>query len=163
MVRGELEAEYGKLGLTRSDSQSDRTSFRFDQISRWLSQWFRPEKCRFGYGGYTVEKDQIEQRMGKRVSGMKLEWTKGSGTKTISIPKLAALYWCMRHSQGKKSCTEFSRKQAKTSVLESLKVKSHNAEVAAMFRILQQVGLIENIYDSYPGQRARGWVVNALR
>ena len=158
----ELEQEYGTQGLRKSSSESDKTTFRFNQISRWLVQTFDPTKCRFGYGGYQTERHQTEALIAKRITGLKLEWTKGNGGKPISLTRLAALYWCMRHSQGKGSSTHFSRKQAQVAMLETLKVKCHNAELAAMLRILEQVGLIQKAGGYCPGHFGRGWTVSEL-
>jgi len=158
----ELELEYQNLGLNKSGSQSDTTSFRFGQISRWLSQTFDPEKCRFGYGGYTTAREKTEDLMEQRVKGFTIKWSKGNGDRPITIAKLSALYWCMRHSQGRLSTTHFSRSQAKTALLETLKTKCHNAEIAAMFRVLQTVDLIEQVSGACPGQLGRGWAVKEL-
>ena len=73
--------------------------------------------------------------MAKRVTGIKLDWSKGNGSKSISVAKLAALYWCMKHSQGRSSTTHFSRLQIKSALHEVLDVKCHNAEIVAMLRV----------------------------
>ena len=158
----ELELEYGTIGLRKAESKSDNTTYRFHQISRWLEQTFKPEKCCFGYGGYQIDRDKTEALIAKRITGLKLEWTKGNGNRPIRVARLAGLYWCMRHSQGKGSSTHFSRKQAQVAMLETLKVKCHNAEVAAMFRILEQVGLIQKAGGYCPGHFGRGWAVGEL-
>ena len=158
----ELEMEYRALGLRKSESESDQTTFRFDQISRWLAQAFDPEKCRFDYGGYKTARVTAEALMSQRVSGLKLGWSKGDGNRRISIAKLAALHWCMRHSQGKDGSTRFSRAQAKKALKETLKVGAHHSEVAAMFRLLERVGLIRKQGEACSGWYARSWIVREL-
>ena len=158
----ELEMEYGALGLRKSESKSDQTRFRFDQISRWLEHAFDPEKCQFGYGGYKTEKDKIEALMAKRVDGLKLEWNKGSGSRPVGVAKLAAMYWCMRHSDVYYGSIRFSRKQARTALFETLKTRCHDAEIAAMFRILRETRLIHKVSGHFPGKFGRGWEVSDL-
>ena len=158
----ELEQEYRSRGLWRAESKSDQSAFRFDQISNWLEQRFNPTKCRFGYGGYKTEKDKTEALMAKQVAGLKLVWNKGSGNRRIQLSKLAALYWCMRHSQGRNGSTYFSYKQAKTALLETLTEKAHSAEIAAMYRVLVGCGLLKKASNYCPGHCGWGWIVGEL-
>ncbi len=100
--------------------------------------------------------------MAKRVGGLKLVWNKGSGNRVIGLSKLAALYWSMRHSQGRNGSTYFSYKQAKSALLETLGKKAHSAEVAAMYRVLVSCGLLQKASGYCPGRFGRGWIVGEL-
>jgi hypothetical protein len=158
----ELQTEYRRAGLSKAESKSDQIPARFDEISRWLQATFDVEKCRFGYRGYYNEQTRTEALMAQRVSGLKLTWSKGNGRKAIDISKLAALWWAMKHSQGKMPTTHFSRKQCKAALQETLGVKSHNAEIAAMQSVLENIGLIQKAGGYCPGYFGRGWAVNEL-
>ena len=158
----EILREYAAQGLQKADSKSDHDIRRFDQISSWLSQTFDHKKCRFDYGGYATERNKTEALITQRVDGLKLEWSKGDGNKPVSLAKLAALYWCMWHSQGRRGSTHFSEKQAKGAIRAVLQAGAHKAEVAAMFRILERFELIRKVGGYCPGQFGRGWVVGKL-
>jgi hypothetical protein len=68
----------------------------------------------------------------------------------------------MRHSQGKSDSTRFSRQQARNALREALNVGAHNAEMAAMFRLLEQMGLIEKQGEACAQWYGRLWAVLPL-
>jgi hypothetical protein len=164
-MAAELEREYRDAGLHRAESKSDADPLRFQQIVGWLSKAFCVEKLGFSPEAYQAEKQLVEDKLTKRVCGLKLEWSKWSRMKCrpISIEKLSALWWLLMRSQGEQPKTRFSYAQAQQGLLKTLNIqKTHRGEIAAMFSTLEQAGLIERSGGYCPDKFGQGWVVNDL-
>lgn len=157
----ETEKEYVRSGAFKEDSRSDVNRRKYEQICRWLEGAFEPDKVEFHYRGYPAHRQAMEGLIRAKVTGRRFEWRKGK-PRLVSIEKLAALSWAIRHSQGNKQMTHFSYRQALVALRQALGATAHRNELAAMFRVLGRLGLTQRVGGYQPGQHGQGWRVNRL-
>ena len=154
----ELQAEYVKSGLFKVSSKSDNDNNRYDQLVAVLARSFDPDKVEFHYRDYPDHKTAMETMITTRTAGIKMVWRKDK-TKPIKIDKLAALFWAMRHSQGKKDLTRFSYKHVVTALKATIGQSAHRNEIARMLAILEEAGLIVRVCRPVWGKLGQGWRV----
>ena len=154
----ELKAEYVKSGLFKASSKSDNDDHRYAQLVQLLAQSFNPQKVEFHYRDYPTHKNSLESLVKSKTVGARLEWKKDK-VKPIRIDKLAALYWAIRHSQGKKDFTRFSYRHVVTALKATIGQSAHRNEIARMLAILEEIGLIVRVAKPVWGaiRLGQGW------
>ena len=155
----ELKERYIKSGLFRATSKSDNDDNRYVQLIKFLAKGFNPQKVRFDYLDYTNHKASMEALVASKTTDMRLEWKKDK-IKPVKPEKLAAVYWSIRHSQGKKDYTRFSYRHVKIALKATLGQSAHRNEIASMLQILESAGLIVRVADpvwNSTTKLGRGW------
>lgn len=153
----ELKQEYIRSGVYRQTSESDKDDHRYDQLVKFLEKGFDPDKAAFSYLDYPRHRQEMESLLLAKTHGLELTWRKGGETKPISIIKLAALYWSIRHSQGRADFTRFSYGHVRIAVRQTLDQGVHRLEIARMLAILEQIGLVQRVCEAVWGMYGTGW------